>query len=277
MWRRFWRHKLALLALFILSILVLVVILAPFIAPFPPNAIDLRSRNMPPSTLHWLGTDGLGRDVLSRVLYGGRISLSVSGAAAAVACTIGLFLGLVAGFAGGKIDLVIMRLADMVLCLPSLVLSMALLTLVGPTLRNVIIAISFPRWPSVARLVRGQVLALKEREFVTAARAIGAPTRHILIKHLVPHVLSVVMVAATLQMASAIILEASLSFLGIGLPLPNPSWGNMLQGARTITTLESAPWQWVPPGAAIVLSVLCVNFIGDGLRDALDPRLTRRL
>jgi len=276
-WGRFRRHRLGVLGLFVFATLVLLSVLAPWVTRYDPISISLRHRNMPPSTLHWLGTDELGRDMWARIVYGGRVSLSIAGASVALAGVLGVLVGAISGFAGGKVDMVLMRLTDVVMCLPSLIMSMVLLTLLGPRFTTIIIAISFPSWPPIARLVRGQLLSLKERDFVIAAKAIGVSTPRIIFRHLLPQAFSPVIVAATLNMAQAIILEGSLSFLGIGLPPPTPSWGNMLQAAQSIQVLESFPWRWVPPGVAIVLSVLSINAVGDALRDALDPHTTKWL
>ncbi len=274
-WKRFRRHKLAMFGLVVLSLWGFLAVFAPVFGQYPPAAIDLFNRNLPPSSFHWLGTDGVGRDVWSRVLHGGRISLIVALTSVSISTAIAIFLGALSGYLGGRVDLLIMRFTDVVMCVPSLVFLIALISIVGPGLRNIILAIGLMRWPGPARIVRGQVLSLREQDFVAAAKSVGDSPLRIVFQHILPSALSPVIVAATLQVASAILLEASMSFLGLGIPPPTPSWGNMLQSARSIVILESMPWLWLAPGLAIVICVLSVNFIGDGLRDALDPRMSR--
>ena len=274
-WKRFRQHKLAMFGLVVLSLWSFLAVLAPVFGRYPPDAIDLLNRNLPPSSFHWLGTDGVGRDVWSRVLYGGRVSLTVALTSIAISTGVAVFLGGVSGYLGGRADLLIMRFTDVVMSVPPLVLLIALVSIVGPGLRNIILAIGLMSWPGPARIVRGQVLSLREQDFVTAAKAVGDSPLRIIFQHILPNALSPVIVTATLQVASAILLEASMSFLGLGIPPPTPSWGNMLQDARTIRILESMPWLWLAPGLAIVICVLSMNFIGDELRDALDPRMSR--
>ena len=270
--RRFLRHRLAAAGLLVLVLLALLAVAAPWAAQFGPNQINLRARSLPPGLVHWLGTDGTGRDVLARVLYGGRISLSVGVVAVSISAAIGVAVGCCAGYFGGRVDLLLMGLIDMVLTFPRLVLIIAFVAVTGPSIFNTILVIGLLSWPSVARLTRGEILGLREREFVQAAHAAGSSARAILARHILPNVLSPVFVAVTLDVATVILLEASLSFLGLGAQPPTPSWGNMLRDARTLSILETQPWLWIPPGALIALTVLSVNAIGDGLRDALDPR-----
>ena len=270
--QRFLRHRLAAAGLIVLASLVLLAVAAPWVSQFAPGQISLRARNQAPGLVHWLGTDGTGRDVFARVLFGGRISLSVGVVAVSISAAIGVAFGSIAGFAGGKVDLVMMGIIDMVLTFPRLVLIIAFVAVTGPSIFNTIVVIGLLSWPSVARLTRGEILGLREREFIQAARAAGTPARRILAQHLLPNVLSPILVAVTLDVATVILLEASLSFLGLGAQPPTASWGNMLRDARTLSILETQPWLWIPPGALIALTVLSVNAIGDGLRDALDPR-----
>ena len=270
--RRFLRHRLAAIGLVVLAILVLLAIAAPLVSPFGPNEISLRARNQAPGLTHWLGTDGTGRDVLARVLFGGRISLSVGVVAVSISSAIGIAVGCVAGYFGGKVDLLLMGVIDMVLTFPRLVLIIAFVAVTGPSIFNTILVIGLLSWPAIARLTRGEILGLREREYVMAARSLGSSARVILVEHILPNVLSPILVAVTLDVASVILLEASLSFLGLGAQPPTPSWGNMLRDARTLSVLENQPWLWIPPGLLIALTVLSVNAIGDGLRDALDPR-----
>jgi peptide/nickel transport system permease protein len=270
--RRFFRHRLAMLGLAILAVVALLSILAPLIAPTDPFKVDLAFFRKPPGPGHPLGTDSAGRDVLSRLLYAGQVSLSVGLAAAFMSTTIGLVLGLLAGTYGGWVDTVIMRLTDVVLSFPALVVIITIVALVGPSRETVILGIGLFFWPTACRIVRGLALSLREQDFVLAARALGSSTRHVMARHMVPSVLSPLTVTATFAVAQAILLEAALSFLGLGVRPPQPSWGNMLNEAQSLTILESMPWLWLPPGLAIAITVLAINFIGDGLRDALDPR-----
>lgn len=271
--RRFGRHKMAVLGLVIITLLALVALLAPVLAPYDPNAIAVGDFQAPPSAKHPLGTDALGRDVLSRLIYGSRISLSVGIVSVALYVTIGILLGALAGYHGGAVDIAIMRLSDVVMSFPSLMLIMVVVSLIGPSIYNVMLVLGLLGWPQIARIVRGQFLALRGQDFVQAGRAMGAPDARLIFRHLLPNALSPVLVAATFGTATAILSEASLSFLGFGVQPPTASWGNMLTDAQSLSILESMPWLWVPAGGAIFLSVLCINFVGDGLRDALDPRL----
>lgn len=275
LWQRFSRHRLALLGAVLLLLLVLSAVAAPLLAQQDPYHVDLRAYRKPPSAEHLLGTDSSGRDVLARTLYAGRISLSVGLVAVSIYVAIGVILGGLSGFYGGWVDTLIMRLADMVLAFPSLIIIITIVALIGPSVYNVMLVIGCLGWPPIARLVRGTVLSLRERDFVVAAKASGATNGRILSRYLMPNALAPVIVAASFGMAQAIILEAGLSFLGLGVQPPTPSWGNMLTDAQSFTVLEQMPWLWVPPGAMIALAVLAINFVGDGLRDALDPQ-TRR-
>ena len=274
--RRFRRHRLAVAGVVILAVLVLLCVLAPWLSQYGPNQINLRARGQAPSWTHWLGTDGTGRDVWTRVLHGGQISLSVGIVAVSVSAAIGIMVGSIAGYFGGKADLLLTGLIDMVLTFPRLVLIIAFVAVVGPSIFNTMLVIGLLSWPSVARLTRGEILALRQSEFIQAARALGSSSRVIIAEHVLPNVLSPILVAITLDVATVILLEASLSFLGLGAQPPTPSWGNMLRDARTLSVLEGQPWLWLPPGVLIALTVLSVNAVGDGLRDALDPRHVQR-
>ena len=275
LWSRFRKHRLAVIGLFVLAAMVLVAIAAPLLAPYDPNSVSLSDYRKPPSAEHWLGTDSQGRDVLSRLMYAARVSLSVGIGAVAIYVVIGTILGGVAGYFGGWIDNVIMRLADMVLSFPSIIVIITLVSILGPSILNVILVIGLLGWPPIARLVRGEFLTLRERDFVVASRSIGAPSARIITRHIFPNATTPVIVNATFGMAHAILLEAGLSFLGLGVQPPTASWGNILNAAQSITILEEMPWLWLPPGAAIVIAVLAINGLGDGLRDALDPRSRR--
>lgn len=251
----------------------LLAILADLVAPYEPDAVDLRAALRGPEDAYLLGTDRFGRDVLSRLIHASRVSLSVGVVAVSIYVTIGTVLGGVAGFYRGFIDSVLMRLTDMVMSFPALMLILVIVGLVGPSIYNVMVVIGLLGWPPVARLVRADFLSLRERDFVLAARAIGATGSRIMLRHMLPNTVGVVMVAATFGMAHAILIEAALSFLGFGVQPPTASWGNMLIDAQSLTILESMPWLWLPPGFMILISVLAINFAGDGLRDALDPRM----
>ena len=247
--------------------------LAPWISQYGPNDINLRFRNQPPNPLP-IGSapDGTGRDIFARLLHGGWISLSVGIVAVSISASIGVLIGCVAGYFGGRVDLFLMSLVDMVLTFPRLVIIIAFVAVVGPSVFNTMLVIGLLSWPSIARLARGEILSLRNQEFVVAARALGTPNRVIIIEHVLPNIMGPIIVAITLDIATVILLEASLSFLGLGAQPPTPSWGNMLRDARTLSILENMPWLWIPPGAAIALAVLSINAVGDGLRDALDPR-----
>jgi len=272
-WARFRRHRLALLGLGVLVLLGVVAIFAPVLAGYDPNRGDLTQLRAPPSARHLLGTDSAGRDVLARLMFGARISMLVGIVSVFISGLIGTFIGMQAGYAGGWVDNLLMRFTEVIMTFPVLFAVIVLVALVGPNLFNVILVIGVLGWPGLARLIRGQVLSLRETDYVTAARATGARDRRILFVHILPGVLPYVMVASTLGMASAILTEAALSFLGLGVQIPVSTWGNMLYSAQSLAVLQGMPWLWIPPGAAIALSVLAANFVGDGLRDALDPRM----
>ncbi len=274
-WGRFRRHKVALVGSVILLALVVGAVGAPLFARNDPYRVSISAYRKPPRAANPLGTDSSGRDVLSRLLHAGRVSLSVGLVAVSIYSVIGIVLGSLAGFHGGWVDSVIMRGADIVLAFPSLILIITIVSLIGPSIYNVMIVIGLLGWPPIARIVRGLFLTLREREFVLASRTVGASNSRIIFRHILPNALAPVIVAATFGMATAILLEAGLSFLGLGVQPPTPSWGNMLTDAQSLTVLESMPWMWIPPGIAIALAVLAINFIGDGLRDALDPYLLR--
>jgi peptide/nickel transport system permease protein len=272
--RRFLRHRMAVLGLAILGVITFMAVAAPLIAPQSPTAIDPVAFQAAPSRAHWLGTDSVGRDVLSRLIYAARVSLTVGLLAVSMYVVIGTSVGSIAAYYGGKIDLVLSRLMDVMLSFPPLIIILFAVSVFGkPSLWNVIIVLGLLGWPAVARLVRGQILSLRELEFVQAARAIGASDRSVVVRHLLPNALAPVLVAATFGTANAILVEAALSFLGLGVQPPTPSWGNMLTDAQSLTVLERMPWLWLPPGLMIMISVLTINFVGDGLRDALDPSL----
>jgi peptide/nickel transport system permease protein len=271
-WKRFFRHKMAILGLVSISIMIFLAVFAPLVARYSPIEIDLGNMKQPPSLEHWLGTDTTGRDVWARTVYAGQVSLSVGLVAVTLSTLLGILIGSLAGYAGGWLDMTLMRITDMVMTFPSLVIIIAMAAVLGSSIYTTMIVIGALGWPATARLVRGQFLSLREQQFVIAARSIGVKPSAIIFKHLFPNVISSVTVAATFGMASAILQEATLSFLGLGVQVPTPSWGNMLRDAQTLSTLENLPWLWLVPGVMIALAVLSINFIGDGLRDALDPR-----
>jgi peptide/nickel transport system permease protein len=246
-------------------------LLAPLLAPYDPLLQELGSRLRPPSSEHWLGTDSLGRDIASRLLYGARISLVIGVVVVASAGVFGTVVGLVAGYAGGLVDEALMRLTEVFLAFPALILAMAIAGALGPSLTNAIIAIAAVTWAVYARLVRGQILSLRRREFVEAARAIGASSTRILWRHLLPNALAPLMIQASFDMGSAIIAAAGLSFIGFGAQPPTPEWGVMISDGRNF--ISTQPWLSLFPGLAILLAVGSFNLLGDGLRDAFDPRL----
>jgi peptide/nickel transport system permease protein len=270
--RRFRRNRLAVVSLALLGLFALLALLAPVIAPYDPIKPDVKAIGKPPSLAHLLGTDESGRDVLSRLLHGARVSLSVGFVAVAIYIGIGTLLGALAGYRRGWVDGVIGRTIDLVQSFPSLIIILAIVPLLGRNLLNIMLVIGLLGWPPVARLVRGEFLSLREREHTLAARGIGAKDRRIIGKHILPNVAGPLIVLASFGMADAIIVEAGLSVLGLGIQPPAPSWGVDLSAAIDVGILTRKPWLWIVPGAAIALSVLAINFVGDGLRDALDPR-----
>lgn len=270
--RKFVRHRLALFGLVILLILVMLCVFAPLFTQYSDTEQDLRNFRRPPSATHVLGTDSFGRDVWSRLLYGGRVSLQVGIVAVSIYELIAIVLGSLAGYYGGKVDQLIMRAVDLVLCFPTLMVIIFMVAILGPSLLNTMIAIGLLGWTGPTRLVRGQILSIREMDYVLAARSVGIPDRRLIFRHVLPGVVPPLIVHATFGVASAILTEAGLSFLNLGIRPPEPSWGNMISQAQELVILEQMPWLWLPPGLAIMLAVLSINFIGDGLRDALDPR-----
>lgn len=272
-WKRFRRNRFALAGGLVVTILFAVSLLAPVITPWDPAAINAYQVLLPPSTSHWMGTDELGRDVFSRVIFGTRISLYVGFVAVGIAVIIGTVAGLVAGFYGGWIDSILMRLVDIMLCFPTFFLILAVIALLEPSIWNIMLIIGVTGWMGVARLVRAEVLSIKERDYIMAARSIGASDTRIILRHILPNAAAPVLVAATLGIAGAILTESALSFLGIGVQPPVPSWGNILTSGKDY--LEFAWWLSLFPGLAILVTVLAYNLLGEGIRDALDPRLNR--
>lgn len=271
--KRLKRNKLAMLGLVIILLMVIAAVFAPFLTPYGRDATNLSNSNQPPSSEHLLGTDSLGRDMLTRLLYGARISLTVGFVATSLRMLIGVFLGGIAGYYGGRIDGVIMRVADIFSCLPFLPIAITFVAVLGPSIYNVMIVLALLGWPGVARIVRAEILTLREREFMEAATALGIGDFKQIVSHLLPNTMASIIVSATIGIAGAILTESSLSFLGLGVSPPIPTWGNMLTDAQSQYVLQHRWWQWVPPGIAIFLAVMSLNLLGDGLRDALDPRL----
>ncbi len=270
--RRLLRKPLAMASLFYILGLILVAIFADQLAPYPYDLQNYDVVKLKPLTPgYWLGTDTLGRDILSRMIYGTRVSMSVAFVVLAIGVVVGITLGAIAGYYGGWIDMVISRLTDMMFAFPDLLLAILIMGIRGPGMTNLFIALGIVAWPNMARLVRGQILALKEAEFVQAAKSLGSIDRRIIVRHLLPNILSPVLVSATLSLAGVILSESALSFLGIGIRPPYPSWGSMVNDM--VNLIYSQPSLLVGPSLILALTVLAFNFLGDGLRDALDPRL----
>ena len=273
--RRFMENRLAVAGLTVVVLFYAVALLAPMISRYDENVQNPGFRSKPPSADHWLGTDRNTRDVYARLIVGARVSLAVGFVAVLIIMSVGTILGALAGYFGGWVDMLIMRFTDVLLSIPQILLLISAAALFKGGIVTTVVVIGLTSWPGAARLVRGQFLSLKGQEFITAARAIGAPPVQIIRKHLFPNALAVIIVEATLWLSYAILLEASLSYLGLGVQIPTPSWGNMLQQGQT-ELLNGAWWLTLFPGMAIFLVVLAFNLMGDGLRDALDPRLRRR-
>lgn len=273
-WLRFKRNRLAVIAAVILIIIHVLAFAAPIVAPFTPERIDLNNRLVTMNSTYWLGTDENGRDIFSRLLFGGRVSLIVGLAAVAISVIVGTPLGAISGYAGGWVDAVVMRITDAFLAIPTFFLLLTVLTLFGTSLTNIVLVIGFTSWMAVARVVRGEVLKTRNEEFVTAARVSGASPNRIVARHVLPQAIPSIIVSATLGVAFAILTESSLSFLGLGVQAPLPSWGNMLSASQYY--VWSAPRLAVYPGVLIVITVLAYNVLGNALRDTLDPRLRGR-
>lgn len=272
-WKQLRNNRFAMTGATIVLILFILSLLAPWITPYAPDDLDAYNVLIPPDASHWLGTDELGRDVLTRIIYGARISLKVGFVSVGIAVLAGSIAGLCAGYYGGWIDQIIMRFVDIMLCFPTFFLILAVIALLEPSIWYIMIIIGLTGWMGVARLVRAEVLTLRERDFVMAARGIGASDARIIFHHILPNAMSPVLVAATLGVAGAILTESALSFLGIGVQPPTPSWGNMLTAGKDY--LEFAWWLSLFPGLAILVTVIAYNLMGEGLRDALDPKIKR--
>ncbi len=269
--RRFSRNRLSVAGALIVVALLTTSLLAPVIAPYDPTSIDVYNVLSPPSRAHWLGTDELGRDLLSRIIWGSRVSLKVGFVAVGIAISIEILIGSLAGFYGGRVDAVLMRFVDMMLAFPTFFLILAVIAILEPNIFTIMAVIGVTGWMDVARLVRAEFLTLKERDFVDAARALGIQNKRLILRHILPNAISPVFVAATFGVAGAILTESGLSFLGLGVQPPDPSWGNILTAGKD--NIEIAWWLSLYPGLAILITVLSYNLVGEGLRDALDPRL----
>ena len=270
-YKKIFKNKLTVIGFIIVLAFIFVALLAPYLAPYNVYTQDLNNRLIPPEKGHIMGFDDLGRDILSRVIYGSRISLRVGIFTVTISTIFGIFVGSIAGYFGGRVDETIMRVIDILLAFPGILLAIAIISILGPGLNNVIIALCLVGWVTYARLVRGQILSIKENEYVLAVKALGASTPRILVFHIIPNIISPVMIQATLGIAGAIVGEASLSFLGLGTQAPTPSWGSMLNDGRRF--ILNAPHMTTFPGIAIMLVVMGFNFLGDGLRDILDPKM----
>ncbi len=265
------RHRLAGFGLVVIALLILIAIFAPLLAPYSPTQQDLYRVLAPPSRVHLLGTDNLGRDLLSRILYGARVSLFVGIVSSLISAVIGIPIGLIAGFRGGVIDSVIMRVTDAFLCFPPLIFILAMSAALGPGLQNVMLSFALFGWTVFARITRGQVLLVRELPFIEAARSVGVPAMRIMFRHILPNIFAPILVAITIGIGTAILVESGVSFLGLGVQPPTASWGKELRVG--FTYLEAAPLFSIAPGVMISLAIISFNFVGDGLRDALDPRL----
>ncbi|MEI2444962.1 oligopeptide ABC transporter permease [Priestia megaterium] len=276
--KKFVKNKLAMISLAFMIVITLLAIFAPLLTKADITRIDYMAMNAAPSSEHWFGTDTNGRDVFARTLYGGRTSLLIGVACTTLVILIGTFIGSIAGYYGGKVNQFLMRFTDFVLNFPLIVFVVVLNTILIGKISGVwtlILVVSFLSWGSTARLVRSKVLAEKENEYVLSAVSIGCSPFKIIFKHLLPNVFSTIVVQASLQMAILIVFESAISFIGFGVPADTPSWGNMLTEARESDVLQNKPWMWVPPGLAITFTILAINFIGEGLKDALNPKSLR--
>lgn len=265
------KNKIAFAGLIFIIIILFFALFAPLIASYDPGYIDAKSVLSPPSRAHIFGTDTLGRDIFSRIVYGSRISLSVGFIAVGIAVLVGIFFGSIAGYYGGRLDYCIMRFVDIMLCFPTLFLILAVIAILEPSIFNIMVVIGLTGWMGVARLIRAEILTLKERDYVAASKIMGAKDTWIVLRHLVPNAMGPVMVSATLGVGGAILTESALSFLGIGVQPPTPSWGNILMDGKS--TLGVAWWLTIYPGVFILLTVLAYNLLGEGLRDILEPRI----
>ncbi len=269
--RRFKKHKLAVAGLIFTLLLFAVALFAPWIAPHDPYLVT-GEFSAAPSAEYLLGTDQVGRDVLSRLIYGTQISILVGFVSVAVYVTVGTLIGLASAYFGGWLDMLVMRVTDMFMAFPFMMVILVVVSVLGPSLATIILVLAMFSWPAIARLVRGSVLSLKGMDYVKAGTALGLSASRIMLKHILPNALGPIIVNATFGVAAAIMAESGLSFLGMGVQSPKSSWGNMLTDAQSLSVLTDQPWLWLPPGIMILLTVLAINFVGDGLRDAIDPK-----
>ena len=274
--QRFARNKLAVISAVFMVVLILGTFpLAPVIAPTDPNRVDLMATYRPPSPEHVLGTDSAGRDYWSRLVYGGRVALLVGVVSVVISMTIGIALGCTSGYLGGFADTIIMRITDSVMSIPNIMILLVLAAMLGPGVVNTMVVIGVLGWTGTTRLIRGQVLSVREMDFIMAANGLGVPGHRIITRHIMPNLVASITVNASLRVAGSILTEAGLSFLGLGVQMPTPTWGNMIGAAQSIQIIQTKPWIWLPPGIMVTVTVLAINFIGDGLRDALDPKMSR--
>lgn len=272
--QRFFHHKMAVFALGFLILEILCICFLPKILHLNPNGLDVMAFSTPPSASHWCGTDEVGRDMFARLIYGGRISLAVGICSALISLTIGVPLGLLAGYFRGPIETVVMRLADIFMSFPSMILILVLASVLGQSVVTIILVIGVLGWPEFARLIYANTLSVREKEYVQSAKAIGTKNGEIILRYILPNAFAPVIIAFTFRTAQAIITESSLSFLGLGIQPPTASWGNILYYAQSISILANQPWMWLPAGIILILTVLCINFLGDGIRDALDTKIS---
>lgn len=269
------KNRMAMLSLFILIVIIGMCIVVPFVSPYSIETTDMQNRDKSPNSVHWLGTDKIGRDMFARLFYGGRISLLLALAVVTLECFIGVILGSISGFYGGLADAVIMRLAEIFMSFPYVMFCITVVAVFGNSVPILIFVLAIISWPNIARIVRGQILTLREMEYMEACEALGISDMRRIFKHLLPNVLAYVIVYATLGMAYVILAETSLSFLGLGVSPPTPTWGNMIQEARNTLIIQQKWWYWIPPGICIFISTMCFNLLGDGMRDAIDPKMKR--
>lgn len=270
-WQKLRRRRLIRLSLSALIIISLLSIIIPIISPYNIDTVNLENKYGKPNRNHWLGTDRIGRDVFVRLFYAGRISLMIGILGTSMAVAIGVFLGAVSGYFGGRVDSLTLKISELFTVFPRLLIIIVIVSLIGPSIGNLIVSFGLFSWPGTYRITRGRFLSLKNQQFVEAAKMIGASSLAIIFKHILPNALGPILVNGTLIMAQLIIAEAGLSFLGLGVPPPLPAWGNMLASAQNLAVLRDMPWMWLPPGLMISFTVLSINFLGDCLRDALDP------
>lgn len=269
------KNKLAMMSFFMLVIIISMCIFVPIFSKYSIETYNAVERDQKPNSTHLLGTDKTGRDLFVRLFYAGRISLGLALAVVALECIAGVILGSLSGFYGGIVDIIIMRIAEIFMSFPFMIFCITIVAVFGNSIPNLIFILALLSWPSIARIVRGQILTLREMEYMEACEALGISDFRRIFKHLLPNVLAYVIVYATLGMASVILTETSLSFLGLGVSPPTPTWGNMIQEARNMLIIQNKWWYWIPPGICIFISVLCFNILGDGMRDAIDPKMKR--